>query len=389
MKFKLALLLDSVLSSATNFLITFLLLKYVGNEAVVAFGVSMTLALIFLSFQRAVILVPFNLLLEKNQKETVKELYSGALVVLTISLIVVSVSSYFITKDIFSVILAVTMFCFLSSHELLRYVVMTTRAYFFPFIFSFSFFSIVATAVYFDKLTLGTLAKSYCLIFFLELFLLAMFSRSVKSVGRKLDMLHWFRDSNVLFKRNLQSVSQLFLVHAPFLIVSTIYPAVVASVLFVARSVFQPVQIVIKSIESVDQRRISSNELTYKTAIFLFKKYGFISFLSSLICLIASHIFFKYGFEVAEKPDLYVLTFWMLTSVLLSLSRSNELFMLKLGLLGSMNFNYFIAGFFVCFFCSFGVFTADDILISFYIVAGWFMLLIFHIFSLRKSFIKS
>ena len=52
MKYKLSLLTDSLLSSGANFFITFLLLKYDGNDSVVMFGVAMALSLIFLSYFR-------------------------------------------------------------------------------------------------------------------------------------------------------------------------------------------------------------------------------------------------------------------------------------------------------------------------------------------------
>jgi len=332
MKYKLSLLIDSLLSSGANFIITFLLLKYEGNESVVMFGVAMTLSLIFLSFQRTIVLIPYNLKEDKCSKVRVIEFLSCSFFLLVLFLVLILISTYFVFPYQEQWLLAPALFAFLFVHESFRYLFMVSKLYFLPALVSAVLVSIFAASLLFDGLSIKLLINTYLCLFALELIVIALYIafKKAHTKEQKLDIFFWFRDTRNLLNRNVQSISQLLLVHSPFLLVSALYPATVSSVLFIARSVFQPVQILIKSVEAIDQRKLAS--IKSDVSIFaknLFKKYMVISLFASSICLLIAVYLFPVVYADQAVPQVGDLLFWAGILICLSCSRSVEMLLVK------------------------------------------------------------
>lgn len=388
MKYKLSLLIDSLLSSGANFLITFLLLKYEGNESVVMFGVAMTLALIFLSFQRTIVLIPFNLKEDKSSKIRIIEFLSCSFFLLVLFLVLIFISTYFAFSYQGQWLLAPALFAFLFIHESFRYLLMVSKLYFLPALVSVVLVSTFAASLLFSGLSIELLINTYLCLFALELIVITLFVtfKKANSGEQKLDIFFWFRDTRHLLNRNVQSISQLLLVHSPFLLVSALYPATISSVLFIARSVFQPVQILIKSLEAVDQRKLAS--LKDDAHIFvksLFKKYMQISLVASSICLLIAVYLFPVVYADQAVPKLGDLLFWAGILTCLSCSRSVEMLLVKKNMYKKMNSLYLLSGLGVSSLLLLNLFLHVQISPSFSIFLGWLFLAITYYLIVMKG----
>lgn len=388
MKYKLSLLIDSLLSSGANFLITFLLLKYDGNESVVMFGVAMALSLIFLSFQRTIVLIPFNLKEDKCSKIRIIEFLSCSLILLVLFLVLIFISTYFVFSYQEHWLLAPTLFAFLFIHESFRYLCMLSKLYFLPTLISVVLVATLGASLLFDGLSIKLLIPVYFCLFVLELITIALYIvfKKAEVSRQKLDIFFWFRDTKNLLNRNVQSISQLLLVHSPFLLVSTLYPANVASVLFITRSVFQPVQISIKSLEAIDQTKLAS--LKNNTHIFvknLFKKYMIISLFASLICLSIAVYLFPIVYADQAVPKVSDLLFWTGILICLSCSRSVEMLLVKKNMYKKMNSLYLLSGFGVLSLLLFNFFLQLQLSPSLFIFTGWLFLAIAYYFIVFRG----
>ncbi|MCE2572804.1 hypothetical protein [Motilimonas eburnea] len=395
MKYKLSLLIDSLLSSGTNFLITFLLLKHSGAASVVSFGVAMTLSLIFLSFQRTIILIPFNLSDNKESPNLIYNFLIGSLLLFLISVIVVYLFLFFLDYSDDAIFLTFFLFSYLFSHELVRYLFMSSRGFFFPVIVSFSLFISVIQSVFFVELSVELLSKSYLFLLLLEMVAVLGYYLSLDKKSKLYNVeknsLYWFSNPKLLLNRNLQSVSQLFLVHAPFLVVSSFFSSNISAFLFVSRSIYQPVQIVIKSLEAVDQRTLSS--ISSGVVGFVNKiscKYLSISFFSSLLCFFIGYFMLENFYEPALIPPIHDLIFWMVIFISLSLIRSVEMLLIKDGLYFYMNSSYFVTGFVVVVVLflmkAFGLY--NFMTPSFIIMLGWLALLVMLFLYYKVNYIN-
>jgi hypothetical protein len=369
--------MDSLLSSGANFLITFLLLKYAGNESVVMFGVAMTLSLIFLSFQRTIVLIPFNLKEDKCSKVRVIEFLSCSFFLLVLFMMLILISTYFVFPSQEQWLLAPALFAFLFVHESFRYLFMVSKLYFLPALVSAVLVSTFAASLLFDGLSIKLLINTYLCLFALESIVIALYIafKKANTEEQKLDIFFWFRDTRNLLNRNVQSISQLLLVHSPFLLVSALYPATVSSVLFIARSVFQPVQILIKSVEAIDQRKLAS--IKSDESIFtknLFKKYIVISLVASSICLLIAVYLFPVVYADQAVPQPSDLLFWAGILICLSCSRSVEMLLVKKNMYKKMNSLYLLSGLGVSFLLLLNLFLHLQVSLSFYIFIGWLFL---------------
>lgn len=388
MKYKLSLLIDSLLSSGANFLITFLLLKYEGNESVVMFGVAMTLSLIFLSFQRTIVLIPFNLKEDKCSKIRIIEFLSCSFFLLVLFLVLIFISTYFVFPYQEQWLLAPVLFAFLFIHESFRYLLMVSKLYFLPALVSVVLVSTFAASLLFDGLSIKLLINTYLCLFALELIVIALFItfKKANTDEHELDIFFWFRDTRNLLNRNVQSISQLLLVHSPFLLVSALYPATVSSVLFIARSVFQPVQILIKSVEAIDQRKLASiKENAHRFVKSLFKKYMLISFAASLICLLIAVYLFPVVYGEQAVPKLGDLLFWAGILVCLSCSRSVEMLLVKKNMYKKMNSLYLLSGLGVLSLLLLNLFLHLQVSPSLNIFMGWLFLAITYYLIVMKG----
>ncbi len=388
MKYKLSLLIDSLLSSGANFLITFLLLKYEGNESVVMFGVAMTLSLIFLSFQRTIVLIPFNLKEDKCSKVRIIEFLSCSFFLLVLFLVLIFISTYFVFPYQEQWLLAPVLFAFLFIHESFRYLLMVSKLYFLPALVSVVLVSTFAASLLFDGLSIKLLINTYLCLFALELIVIALFItfKKANTDEHELDIFFWFRDTRNLLNRNVQSISQLLLVHSPFLLVSALYPATVSSVLFIARSVFQPVQILIKSVEAIDQRKLASIKDNAHTFVkSLFKKYMLISLAASLICLLIAVYLFPVVYGEQAVPKLGDLLFWAGILVCLSCSRSVEMLLVKKNMYKKMNSLYLLSGLGVLSLLLLNLFLHLQVSPSLHIFMGWLFLAITYYLIVMKG----
>tara|TARA_B100001059_G_C17822491_1_gene579169 strand:+ start:1789 stop:2967 length:1179 start_codon:yes stop_codon:yes gene_type:complete len=388
MKYKLSLLIDSLLSSGANFLITFLLLKYEGNESVVMFGVAMTLSLIFLSFQRTIVLIPFNLKEDKCSKVRIIEFLSCSFFLLVLFLVLIFISTYFVFPYQEQWLLAPVLFAFLFIHESFRYLFMVSKLYFLPALVSVVLVSTFAASLLFDGLSIKLLINTYSCLFALELIVVSLFItfKKANTDEHELDIFFWFRDTRNLLNRNVQSISQLLLVHSPFLVVSALYPATVSSVLFIVRSVFQPVQILIKSVEAIDQRKLAS--IKDNANIFvksLFKKYMLISLAASLICLLIAVYLFPVVYGEQAVPKLGDLLFWAGILVCLSCSRSVEMLLVKKNMYKKMNSLYLLSGLGVLSLLLLNLFLHLQVSPSLNIFMGWLFLAITYYLIVMKG----
>lgn len=377
MKYKLSLLADSLLFSGANFLITFFLLKYAGNESVVMFGVAMTLSLIFLSFQRTIVLIPFNLKEDKCSKVRVIEFLSCSFFLLVLFMMMILISSYFVFKSQEQWLLASALFAFLFMHETFRYLFMVSKLYFLPVLVSAILMFTLAASLLFEGVSIKLLVNTYLCLFSLELIVIAIYIvfKKAHTNEQQSDIFFWFRDKRNLLNRNVQSISQLLLVHSPFLLVSALYPATVSSVLFIARSVFQPVQILIKSVEAIDQRNLAS--IKDNTQIFvksLFKKYIVISFVASSLCLSIAVYLFPIVYADQAVPQLNDLLFWAGIFICLSCSRSVEMLLVKKNMYKKMNSSYLLSGLGVLSLLLLNLVFDLQVSLSFYIFIGWLFL---------------
>ncbi|WP_415837797.1 hypothetical protein [Pseudoalteromonas ostreae] len=377
MKYKLSLLIDSLLSSGANFLITFLLLKYEGNESVVMFGVAMTLSLIFLSFQRTIVLIPFNLKEDKCSKVRIIEFLSCSLILLVQFLVLIVICTCFVFPYQEQWLLAPTLFAFLFIHESFRYLLMMSKLFFLPTLISVVLVSTFAASLLLDGLSIKLLTNTYFCLFVLELIAIVLYIvfKKAEADEPKVDIFFWFRDTRNLLNRNVQSISQLLLVHSPFLLVSAFYPSTISSVLFIARSVFQPVQILIKSLEAIDQRKLAS--LKNNVHIFtknLFKKYMVISLFASSVCLSIAVYLFPIVYAQQAVPQLSDLLFWAGILICLSCSRSVEMLLVKKNMYKKMNSLYLLSGFGVSSLLFLNLFLHLALPPSFSIFMGWLFL---------------
>jgi magnesium-transporting ATPase (P-type) len=202
-----------------------------------------------------------------------------------------------------------------------------------------------------------------------------LFLKKAHTDEQQWDIFFWFRDTRNLLNRNIQSISQLLLVHSPFLLVSALYPATVSSILFIARSVFQPVQILIKSVEAIDQRKLAS--IKDNAQIFvksLFKKYIVISFVASSLCLLIAVYLFPIVYADQAVPQLNDLLFWAGILICLSCSRSVEMLLVKNNMYKRMNLSYLLSGLGVSSLLLLNLVFHLQVSLSFYIFIGWLFL---------------
>ncbi|MEZ8186315.1 hypothetical protein ACED29_10905 [Shewanella sp. 5S214] len=186
--------------------------------------------------------------------------------------------------------------------------------------------------------------------------------------------------------RNLFSIAQLSMVHVPFIIISSLASPIVASIVFVSRAVFQPVQIVVKTFEAIDQKKISEFEFNYKVVFDFVVKYILISSTLGFICLIISvSILYKF-YDVNGFPTNYDLIIWGGIYTLLSINKVFEMFFIKYN-----NYSYIIAAYFsgFIFFVLFSSFffgngVSSSSQFSLTILVSWLLVSIVLILKLKR-----
>ncbi len=245
------LILDSLLTSGSHFLLTFSLLTFYGHAAVVSFGLAMTIALIANSFHLTGLLIPFNLRSDERfdwRKMLMNSASLGAVLFIFVALItpLVATSNWSLNS---------ALFLFIFFHESLRFwlprmsqaiwIVVTPA---------------ILTIVVLSSFIAHTLplAPLYFFLAFIDvLILLALIRRQERS-----GVIYpwWFATPQLLLARASQSSSQLYLVHIPFVIASHFYATAIVASLFIARSLFQVVQLVVKSREVIDQQELNQGK---------------------------------------------------------------------------------------------------------------------------------
>lgn len=379
MKYKISLFIDSLLSSSTNFLITFLLLKHSGNESVVSFGVAMTLSLILLSFQRTIILLPYNLIKDKENSSVAFNLLSCSIIIFSVSIAFICIFVLLSNNSGSVLFFSCFLFSYLFFHELVRYIFMTSSYLFFPAVISFILFFSVFQSVFFTRLSLGFLSSVYLILLSVEFMAITIYYLTLpKTSDVRKSMFYWFINPKLLLNRNLQSVSQLFLVHAPFLFVSYFLSSNISAFLFVSRSIYQPVQIIIKSFEAIDQRELSKrHEGIFEFVNKNFYKYLLISSFSSFICFFIGYFMLNMFYDLDSIPPVEDLIFWLVVFICLSSARSIEMLLIKFECYVYMNVSYILSGFLVIILLVINLFFYSDGLFSpsLLIMLGWLSLL--------------
>ncbi|USD67035.1 hypothetical protein [Vibrio sp. SCSIO 43136] len=334
MKEKILQALDSTVLSIFNFLVTFASLKYLGQDYVVYYGISMTVTLIFLSLYRCVFLIPINnqtiISVSSDILSTVSLYISSVAIVIGLLIIVLCETYSFVTYML--------VFLYIFLHENLKYIspVISNKSTInissFTVLF-FTFLLILFSAFSFDNLFFVLM-----LCITIDVIVMCKYC-SVYSFRNVLET--FFTDKIAVVHRIYQSTSQLFIVHVPFLISPYLYSSSIVSSMFVARSIYQPTQIIIKSLELVDQRDLSLCKLknSYKLVGF---RYLLISLLLTTTCFWFGSLIMGVFYLPSEIPTKLTLAVWGGVFIMLSVCRSRELVLLKLGSLNLINRSYFL-----------------------------------------------
>ncbi len=390
---KLFVFSDSMALSISNFLITFFLLKFESYAGVVSFGIALTATLIIQSFQRAIILIPYNVTYDNKSRLLHSFIFiiNNFSFLLFSSIVLMLIGLIFFEIDSVDFKVTVTLFAFLFVHESIRYLFLSEKYLIVVPVFSALLFCFIVALAFSSQLTLNNLIYLYSGLFFLELVSIVIYVYCNKMIS--LGMLKegllseslWWRRAESLYTQALNSVSQLALVHLPFILASQFFLEKITAMLFVSRSIFQLVQIVIKSVESVDQRGLS-NDLKSLRVIFkkLLVKYFFISFCISIICLIiASQVLTKF-YPPEKIPDTWLLLPWLFVSVFLAISRSVEMIFYKTDNFKSVNYGYFFGSITTLILIVTAYFFQLDHYLSLCILIGWIITFIVHIYNAKK-----
>ncbi|MEF1186420.1 hypothetical protein [Vibrio sinaloensis] len=338
MKNKLFQIIDSISLSVFNFLVTFITLKQVGQEGVVVYGLSMTITLVLLSFYRCIFLIPLN----NNIVEGVNINSLRSIVNWTILALVPSSLLFIVVFDAWNFSIFLLLAPYYLSHESLKYLSPSLEVNWSANLSSFVAVIAILLLSYFDRFSFNALSV---LLFTCLLIDLAIFFRFCNKVSISKISCAFFSDNQQIFYRLSQSISQMFVVHAPFLAAPLFFSTALVSSLFIARSIYQPVQIVIKSIEQIDQR--SMNNHMVKSKVWLAKmsaKYSFVSLFLGLICLLLGGALLTLYYSPEVLPPNDTLYVWLVIFICLSVCRTQEIRLVKLDRLTSVNKSYFLGG---------------------------------------------
>lgn len=388
---KVVYFMDTVLLSVSNLCITFVLLSGIdGAFSVEVFGVSQALALIFISLNRALFITPYNSDICQNKSviAVVDQIALNVLVLLVASFLV------FLVVDL---VVFITFFCyyvFAMHHEVFR-VFYSDKPYYYRLLFG----SCVVFFLTFLGFSFGFMSIRYAQLIFFISFLVSFFvfmsSLSYKNILSGL--VSYFSNFRIRFYllfdfrsfigRFNQSISQNILVNVPVLVVSSLYGSITTSYLVVARSVFQPSQILVRTLEVFDQKEISNKIRSGKELFIInyFLRYVFLSFVFVALCFLLAKNLMPLLYAAEDIPPFYYIFSFGLIMIFLAGARVFEMYFYATYNYFYVYFSYFLSGIFVLSMLFF--YTPKNP--SIFLMVGWLimlkLLIVFYVFNFRKS----
>ncbi|UAL45124.1 hypothetical protein K8B83_10095 [Shewanella inventionis] len=387
MSLKHVLFIDSFAGSFFNFLINFILLKLVGDEVVVTYGLAMTYSLVITSFLRMILFQPFNVLYI-NVDGALNEFFFAFITYFFAALFIL-ILFYFISPGFLSFYLLLTVFSYIAIHEFYRLALiglgLPYLILFSPFIICFYLLLSVVNSLFdFDTFLF---LMAVCSAFELFCFMVVSFFKAggMNVYNLSLDtFLDRYFDFYNLKSRLLSSLLQLSIVHLPFVFISFFLASNLASSVFIFRSLFQPVQIVIKTLDTLKSKMISGAKDKKKFVGDNIRVFILSSLLIGLLCFFSGFLILYNFFDY--EIDFYLISSlicWFFVFVFMSLIRPVEFFQVYLSRYRGMNFSYFLALIVLLMSLGFIYFFDCYKFISFAIMLSWFSLAIFQLNWLR------
>jgi len=288
LKLKYVFFVDSVFISLVNLSITFVYVSFGWESNLADYGIYLTLALVLQSFQRTMLLVPFNV--GGDDVDVSKFYYSNFLMALIFSLF------FIIAFDWYSVVV----FLFYFFHEMLRFLVRKYSGFYF-FVFNYIFVVFLWFLYFlfyeFDYYSIYFLFLSFFVADFVLLMCVFLFSGG-RLFGVKLSSLAF----GFSFDSIILSFFQSLFIHLPIIILYFSNKWLMA-VALVFRSFYQVVQIMIKSNQIVDQGEIKdfySSSFYYDFIVISIRRYLLVSvflfFVSMMWVIYFKHVYIDFAF---------------------------------------------------------------------------------------------
>ncbi|WP_445773639.1 hypothetical protein [Shewanella sp.] len=383
MSLKYILIIDSFAGSFFNFMINFILLKLVGDEVVVTYGLAMTYSLVITSFLRMILFQPFNVLYI-NVDGALNEFFFAFITYFFLACFIL-VLFYLISPGFLSFYLLLTVFSYIAIHEFYRLALISLGL---PYLILFSpfficFYLLLGVANSFFNFDTFLFLMAVCAAFELFCFVVVSFFKTsgMNIYNLRLDTFfdRYFNFYN-LKSRLLSALLQLSIVHLPFVFISFFLASNLASSVFIFRSLFQPVQIVIKTLDTLKSKMISGAKDKKKFVGDNIRVFILSSLLVGLLCCFSGFLilysFFDYEIDFYFISSLIC---WFFVFVFMSLIRPVEFLQVYLNYYRAMNSAYFFALIVLSVSLAFVYFLDFYEFISFAIVLSWFSLTIFQL----------